>query len=613
MMLKRALTSFLLILLCMVSIQAQDTTSFTIGRVVWSPSGEYIAVELNNPYEATSIIRIYDSQTLELIQTMENPTGVIRTLSWSPDSQRIVTNDSDDNSTIRNPLNGEILALFGTGDGATQPIPSMAGSEWNFDGSLLANHYTFGSGVDIRDGYTGQGLPFVHHLGTTFGMFDFAWSDHDNRIAIATFSETVFIVDSQTAEILSEITVEDISYILDWRGDYLYTLRKYSDNFLEYTYTYQVWNIETGERISSFTVGRYDSVWSSWVSGDGQWFVLKRPGNILQIRDAFSGISIQSQQLPIGEHAALSPDGQQLAIVQADGGLRIQELPLTGERIPPLPTDYILFINLGMGSTLLARVSEAPIDMAVDYIGFMGTSVEGLAYNNQPAHFHLSPDVQRFVYAKINESGYYDIFEHWFNYGGELQPIITGGWNLYPVYSFAEFTDDAEIAYLHSENGSQFELAVLDTSRQSIQTVTLPNSIYIEQPSWFPSAEVRQISFAMLTEADDFDIFVADLDNRSIEPMFEHPANDYSPRWSPDGTQLAFVSDRNPIEGIFLFDIASEEIQFLSEGNSPEWSPDGTKIAFMRDDAIYVMDASGENIQLFIENAVTPRWLKSYS
>ncbi len=62
--------------------------------------------------------------------------------------------------------------------------------------------------------------------------------------------------------------------------------------------------------------------------------------------------------------------------------------------------------------------------------------------------------------------------------------------------------------------------------------------------------------------------------------------NGDSPRWSPDSSQLAFVSDRGDHSFIGVFDLKRSQIRWISpdvsRDISPRWSPDGTKIAFIR-------------------------------
>jgi Tol biopolymer transport system component len=56
--------------------------------------------------------------------------------------------------------------------------------------------------------------------------------------------------------------------------------------------------------------------------------------------------------------------------------------------------------------------------------------------------------------------------------------------------------------------------------------------------------------------------------------------------WSPDGSMLAFASNRGTHSYIGVFTLASKELRYLDpsldrDGN-PIWSPDGTRIAWMR-------------------------------
>ncbi len=63
------------------------------------------------------------------------------------------------------------------------------------------------------------------------------------------------------------------------------------------------------------------------------------------------------------------------------------------------------------------------------------------------------------------------------------------------------------------------------------------------------------------------------------------PCRDNSPRWSPDGSKLAFLSDRAGKPAIWVMDMTGGEARQLTnhgEGvGEPVWSPDGRHIAFV--------------------------------
>src|SRR5438552_19149938 len=87
-------------------------------------------------------------------------------------------------------------------------------------------------------------------------------------------------------------------------------------------------------------------------------------------------------------------------------------------------------------------------------------------------------------------------------------------------------------------------------------------------------------------------------------------ANGFGPKWSPDGSRIAFTGSTDPsapyssdsIPEILVLNLADGSITNLTDpapGWGPVWSPDGGRIAFLsgRDGPVelYVMEASGAN------------------
>ncbi len=56
------------------------------------------------------------------------------------------------------------------------------------------------------------------------------------------------------------------------------------------------------------------------------------------------------------------------------------------------------------------------------------------------------------------------------------------------------------------------------------------------------------------------------------------------PRWSPDATGIVFEARSEQRSGLYLYDLASDEVRSLGEGHhsdrQPEWHPDGERIVF---------------------------------
>ncbi len=79
-------------------------------------------------------------------------------------------------------------------------------------------------------------------------------------------------------------------------------------------------------------------------------------------------------------------------------------------------------------------------------------------------------------------------------------------------------------------------------------------------------------------------IWVYDISGRKLVRFTTSAKSDSRPRWSPDGTTLAFLSNRGGSSQIHLIPSFGGEASPLTEGpegvDSFEWSPDGTRIAF---------------------------------
>src|SRR5512140_1499246 len=81
------------------------------------------------------------------------------------------------------------------------------------------------------------------------------------------------------------------------------------------------------------------------------------------------------------------------------------------------------------------------------------------------------------------------------------------------------------------------------------------------------------------------DIWVVAIATKEARRLTFSDASDSSPRWSPDGRTLAFLSTRDKGAQIYLLPMQGGDPIKLTDGKNSvrgfDWSPDGKRIAFV--------------------------------
>jgi hypothetical protein len=138
-------------------------------------------------------------------------------------------------------------------------------------------------------------------------------------------------------------------------------------------------------------------------------------------------------------------------------------------------------------------------------------------------------------------------------------------------------------------------------------------------PAW--SADGSRIAFTSNIDGDN-DIYVINADGGGRTQLTFDPSNDALPSWSPDGSKIAFATTRDGQSRIYVMNSDGSNATALTtrigdgDDNLPAWSPDGASIAFTSTrgagySQIYVMNANGTN-QTSLTNTsqweLDPRW-----
>lgn len=128
------------------------------------------------------------------------------------------------------------------------------------------------------------------------------------------------------------------------------------------------------------------------------------------------------------------------------------------------------------------------------------------------------------------------------------------------------------------KNDSDIDVADLATGK----ITTLVSGGVNTFPNWSP--DMRHLVFRRMLGAMDSEVFLADSDGKNAHDLTNNPAFDGWPAWSPDGTRIAFASNRNARYQIFVMKADGSSVQLVAntEGRAtvPRWAPDGKAIYF---------------------------------
>ena len=177
-------------------------------------------------------------------------------------------------------------------------------------------------------------------------------------------------------------------------------------------------------------------------------------------------------------------------------------------------------------------------------------------------------------------------------------------------------SSDNENQIVYELNG---ELQVLDarTKKSTPISINVPDEGNARRPSRVSASSlIESVGLSPKGERALFaargDVFTAPIEKGPTRNLTESSgAHDKWPSWSPDGSQIAFVSDKSGEEEIYLVpQDGSKPAEQITNGGSamrygPEWAHDGKRIAFSdKDGKLYVLTLADRKL---VEVADSPR------
>ena len=119
------------------------------------------------------------------------------------------------------------------------------------------------------------------------------------------------------------------------------------------------------------------------------------------------------------------------------------------------------------------------------------------------------------------------------------------------------------------------------------------------------------IAFASDRAGGALQIWTMKPDGSALLKLTSTPQLNDSPDYSPNGTRIVFESGRDGQSEIYVMNAnGSGQTRLTHSGGNymPKWSPDGSKIAFVSPGGISVMNADGSNLTQIETNAAHPAW-----
>ena len=101
-------------------------------------------------------------------------------------------------------------------------------------------------------------------------------------------------------------------------------------------------------------------------------------------------------------------------------------------------------------------------------------------------------------------------------------------------------------------------------------------------PAWSPSGEF--ISFSSFRNDGILEVFLINADGTSLTNLTNNPSGDGLSDWSPDSSQIVFISERDGNNEIYVMNADGSKVTRLTDDPAndeyPFWSSDGGQIVF---------------------------------
>jgi Tol biopolymer transport system component len=210
--------------------------------------------------------------------------------------------------------------------------------------------------------------------------------------------------------------------------------------------------------------------------------------------------------------------------------------------------------------------------------------------------------------------------------GSGLSPITSYEWvwDQDPVWS-PDGSKVAFVRFVHGIDDTYLVVSDVDPPSPLWEETVLSGWWPFSRPTWSPDG--ARIAFTCQGPPPrwEFDICIVPSNrnnmgyyvssNGGVEKVTSDRWNNSDPAWNPDGTRIAFTTDRETAGQSYVALIGADGSGFerLVPGRRPAWSPDGTRIVFMGGaDApgLYIVNLDGSGLTRITDDPAdtSPSW-----
>ena len=168
-----------------------------------------------------------------------------------------------------------------------------------------------------------------------------------------------------------------------------------------------------------------------------------------------------------------------------------------------------------------------------------------------------------------------------------------------------EWSPDGERIVFVSDRAGSYDLYVMNADGTGTRRLTKTPDRCEANPTWAPGGRNIVFDTHCLLTSEQSDLYSVSVEGGPVTNLTRHAGDDFGARWSPDGTHIAFTSDRGGFgEEIYVMTPDGSRLERVTfePGNDRDvaWAPGGAVIAFSS-------DRDGNSYDIFVMNLSSGR------